>query len=217
MRLTALSFVLFLSLTAIAQADTIAVSRFATEGLTGWDKEIFTGETGYSIVREGGQAAVKSHSMNAASGMFRKVRIDPQKHRYLGWSWKVAGILGNRSERTKAGDDYSARVYVIFPGVFFWQTKAISYVWAGRLPKEQSFPNPFTRNAMMVVVESGSGQTGTWITEQRDILADYRRLFGGEPRQVGAVAIMTDTDNSGGEATAWYGEITLSSTAHTAK
>ena len=103
-------------------------------------------------------------------------------------------------------------MYVVFPGFFFWQTKAINYVWAGRLPKEESFPNPYTRNAMMVVVESGADKAGTWVTEQRDILADYRRLFGGEPRKLGAIAIMTDTDNTGGSATAWYGDITLSST-----
>ena len=65
---------------------------------------------------------------------------------------------------------------------------------------------------MMVVVESGPVKAGTWIVEQRDILADYRHLFGGEPRQIGAVAVMTDTDNTGGEATAWYGDISISTT-----
>ena len=59
-------------------------------------------------------------------------------------------------------------------------------------------------------MESGPEQTGRWINEERDILADYRRLFGEDPRAIGAIAIMTDTDNTGGEATAWYGEITVS-------
>lgn len=217
MKLTVLSIVVFISLTAIVQADTIAVSRFTAEGLSGWENERFKGETQYSIVHEGGQAVLKAHSRGAASGMFKKMQIDPMKYRYLSWRWKVAGALENRAEKTKAGDDYSARVYVIFPGTFFWQTKAINYVWAGRLPKEETFPNPFTRNAMMVVVESGAEQAGIWLTEQRDILADYRRLFGGEPRRVGAIAVMTDTDNSGGEATAWYGDIAISSLPYSAE
>jgi hypothetical protein len=63
---------------------------------------------------------------------------------------------------------------------------------------------------MMLAVEAGPERTGQWLVEERDILADYRRLFGGEPREIGAIAIMTDTDNTGGEATAWYGDITLS-------
>ncbi|HZV81636.1 MAG TPA: DUF3047 domain-containing protein [Geobacteraceae bacterium] len=40
-------------------------------------------------------------------------------------------------------------------------------------------------------------------------MADYRRLFGEEPGTLGAVAIMTDSDNTGGRASAWYGDIVL--------
>jgi hypothetical protein len=210
MKHIAFSCIVFLSLITIVYADTIAVSRFETGGLDGWERKSFKGETEYSLVHVGESTVLKAHSRAAASGMFKKVNIDPVQYRYLRWKWKVLDPLGNVMEKTKAGDDYSARVYVIFPGFFFWQTKAINYVWAGRLPREESFPNPYTRNAMMVVVESGADKAGTWVTEQRDILADYRRLFGGEPRKLGAIAIMTDSDNTGGSATAWYGDITLS-------
>lgn len=73
-------------------------------------------------------------------------------------------------------------------------------------------PNAFTSNAMLLAVESGSVKSGQWIYEERDILADFRRLFGEEPPEAGAIAIMTDTDNTGAEATALYGEIRLSTT-----
>jgi len=203
--------IVLLAMTTIATADTISISRFAVEGFSGWEKEKFQGETEYRLLRDGRQTVVMAHSRSAASGMLKKMQVDPAKYRYLNWSWKVGGMLKSREEKSKAGDDYRARVYVIFPGTFFWQTRAINYVWAGHLAKEESFPNPFTRNAMMVVVESGAEKNNTWVTEQRDILADYRRLFGEEPRQIGAVAFMTDTDNSGGETTSWYGDIYLSS------
>jgi hypothetical protein len=209
-----ISLLVFFSLITIAQADTIDVSRFEAEGLSGWGRKSFKGETEYSIVREGRGAVVRARSSAAASGMFRKVQADPTRFRYLRWKWKIAGPLVNGAEKTKAGDDYSARMYVVFPGLFFWQTKAINYVWSSRLPREETFPNPFTGNAMMAIVESGPDKAGAWVVEQRDILADYRRLFGAEPRQLGAIAIMTDTDNTGGEATAWYGDITLSSTPY---
>jgi hypothetical protein len=217
MKPLAITLVVILSMATIVQADTIAVSLFATEGLSGWERKSFKGETGYSLVREGGSTVVKARSSAAASGLFKKVQLDPSQYRYLRWKWKVAEPLAGGAEKTKAGDDYSARVYVVFPGIFFWQTKAINYVWASRLPKEESFPNPYTRNAMMVVVESGPEKAAVWITEQRDILADYRRLFGGEPRQIGAIAVMTDTDNTGAEALAWYGDITISSLPYPTK
>ncbi|MBL0226710.1 MAG: DUF3047 domain-containing protein [Geobacteraceae bacterium] len=211
MKLFAFIAIILFSLTAIAYADTVAVSRFESDGFAGWERKTFRGETEYSLVREDGTTVIKAHSRAAGSGMFKKVQLDTLQYRYLRWKWKVSEPIGNGAEKTRAGDDYSARVYVIFPGFFFWQMKAINYVWAGRLPREESFPNPYTRNAMMVVVESGAEKAGTWVTEQRDILADYRRLFGSEPRRLGAIAIMTDTDNTGSEATAWYGDIAISS------
>ena len=217
MKPLAITLVVILSMVAIGQANSIAVSLFETEGLVGWERKSFKGETEYSIVREGGSTVVKARSSAAASGLFRKVQLDPLQYRYLRWKWKVAGPLRGGAEKTKAGDDYSARLYVVFPGFFFWQTKAINYVWAGRLPKEESFPNPYTGNAMMVVVESGTEKAGTWVTEQRDVLNDYRRLFAGEPRQIGAIAVMTDTDNTGGEALAWYGDIAISSLPYSTK
>ena len=60
---------------------------------------------------------------------------------------------------------------------------------------------------MMIAVRSGSGEVGNWVGERRNIVEDYRRCFGQDPPSVGAVAVMTDTDNTGEEAMAWYGPI----------
>lgn len=198
------------SFCATAQANEYHVSAFSSEGLGGWEAKSLKGTTEYSLVRNNGQTVVKAVSKGTASGLFKKVKLDPKSFRYLRWSWKIAGTVINGDETTKAGDDYAARVYVVFPGRFFWQTKAINYIWANRLARGEAIPNAFTSHAMMLAVESGPERTGQWLKEERDILADYRRLFGSEPREIGAIAIMTDTDNTGGEATAWYGDITLS-------
>jgi hypothetical protein len=197
-------------LSATARASEYHVSVFSTEGLGGWVAKSFKGTTEYSLVRDDGRTVVKATSKGTASGLFKKVKLDPKNFRYLRWSWKIAGTVKNGDETTKAGDDYAARVYIVFPGRFFWQTRAINYIWANRLARGEAIPNAFTSHAMMLAVESGPERAGQWITEERDILADYRRLFGDEPREIGAIAIMTDTDNTGGEATAWYGDITLS-------
>jgi hypothetical protein len=128
----------------------------------------------------------------------------------LGWSWKIDHAIQGGNENTKAGDDYAARVYVLFSGSFFWQTRAINYIWANQMQKGKAIPNAYTSNAMMVTVESGQEKAGQWLSEESDILQDYRHLFGGDPGEASAIAIMTDTDNTGGSAEAWYGDITLS-------
>jgi hypothetical protein len=193
-----------------ARADEAQVVRLDTTSLAGWETKNFKGSTTYSLVQDGGRTVIKAHSKAAASGLIRKVTLDPARFRYLHWSWKIDTTIDKGNERTKAGDDYAARVYVVFPGRFFWQTRAINYIWANHLPKGEAIPNAFTANAMMVAVESGPEKAGQWLNEVRDVLVDYRRLFGQDPREIGAIAIMTDTDNTAGEATGWYGDIFIS-------
>lgn len=197
---------------APAAADEIAVSRFGTKGLQGWEAKSFKGATEYSIVQEDGRTVLKGHAKGTASGLIRKLRFNPKIHRYLKWSWKIGNTVAGGNEMTKQGDDYAARVYVLFPGRFFWQMRAVNYIWANRLPRGASVPNAFSSKAMLLAVESGPARAGQWVSEERDILADYSRLFGEEPPEAGGIAIMTDADNTGAEATAWYGDITLSTT-----
>jgi hypothetical protein len=210
MKKSVLTIIVIICLQTIALADSIAVSRFAADGLAGWDTKSFKGFTEYNLEQDGGRTVVKAHSNASASGLFKKIKLDPARYRQLRWSWKIAATVTNGNEKTRDGDDYAARVYVVFPGLFFWQTKAINYIWANRLPKGEFIPNAFSSNAMMLAVESGAEKCGKWVTEERDVLADYRRLFGEEPSGIGAIAIMTDTDNTSGNATAWYGDITIS-------
>ena len=100
-------------------------------------------------------------------------------------------------------------MYVVFPRTLFWKTRAINYIWANKLPKGATLPNAFSSNALMIAVESGDEKAGTWVSEERNVYEDYRMLFGEDPPAIGAVALMTDTDNTGGEAVAYYGDITL--------
>lgn len=193
-----------------AFADEIQVSHFNTEGFTGWESKSFKGTTEYSLLQEDGRTVVKANSHDSASGLIRKIRFQPAKHRYLRWSWKIAGTIKGGDEKSKSGDDYAARVYVVFTGRYFWQTKAINYIWANKLAKGSYVPSPYAADSRMVAVESGNGKAGHWLSEERDLFADYHLLFGTDPPEAEAIAIMTDTDNTGGTAEAWYGDITLS-------
>ena len=152
---------------------------------------------------------VEATSHAAASGMIKRLDFNPEHYRYLRWTWKIQHTIAEGDERTKAGDDYAARIYVVFPGYFFWQTKAINYIWANHIKKGDFIANAFTSNAIMLAVESGDEKAGQWLIEERDIYTDYRRLFGTDPGEASAIAFMTDTDNTGSSVKAWYGDITL--------
>lgn len=188
-------------------ADSLELGSFSRSGLSGWSEKSFQGTTEYRIVKEDGQQVLSARSENAASGLVFETDFDPREFPLLSWRWKISKTLSKGDSRSKAGDDYAARIYVIFPHWFFPKTKTLNYIWANQLPKDSIQKNVYTGNAVMIAVESGSSKAGEWVAEQRNLLDDYRQAFGEEPPAVGAVAIMTDTDNTGETATAWYGDI----------
>ena len=170
---------------AIAADRVLLIDDFENGLRPEWNEKVFEGRTEYRVVRDGTGHVLRAESRGAASGL----------------------ILEKGDARKKEGDDYAARIYVVFPHWFFPKTRSINYIWANKLPQGEIVPNPFTSNAMMVAVESGEEKVGEWVTETRNVRADYRAIFGEEPPRAGAVAIMTDTDNTGGSAVAWYDDI----------
>lgn len=189
----------------------LAVGKFSSASLDGWESKIFKGETSYGFVLDGGRQVLKAESKGSASGYFHKLSVDPRAYPLLRWSWKIAHTVVGENARSKGGDDFAARVYVVFPRILFWQSRSIVYAWSGSLNKGETVASPYTDRVMIVAVESGNDRAGKWVGEERNYLADYRRFFGEEPGKLGAVAVMTDTDNTGGEARAWYGDIFLTS------
>lgn len=209
----ALTSALFLlSLALPAEQVRVPVGEFSAGKLAGWESKRFDGQTQYQLVREDGRRVLRAVSQDAASGLFRKVDVDLNRTPYLHWSWKVRNTLGSLKEQTREGDDYPARVYVLVSGgLFFWRTHAINYVWSNNQPMGTTWPSAYTSNDKMVALESGNARLNEWVSERRNVKQDYRRLFGGEVDHIDAVAIMTDTDNSGKAAETYYGDIYFSS------
>jgi len=196
-----------------ADAERIAIGSFSEGNLTDWEARSFSGETEYSLQEEDGRTVLHALSSASASGLYYEdIEINLAQTPYLNWSWKIGNILSGHDERSRAGDDYPARVYVVFSGgMFFWQTRAITYVWSSNQPAGSEWTSAYTGNVKMVALRGGDAELGQWVGERRDVAADYRRLFGSEPRRIVAVALMTDTDNTGEFAEAWYGDIWFSS------
>lgn len=192
---------------AVEPVKKIVIDDFADGLDPHWQAKSFKGLTHYAPSRDGDHSCIKATSNQSASGLIYKAKFDAKKLPILNWSWKIDHTLTKGDARTKEGDDYAARIYVVFPSFFFWKTKTLNYIWANKLPKETAIPSSYTANSMMIAIESGPHNLGKWITEQRNIYEDYKRYFGEEPPEVGAIAIMTDTDNTGETAIACYGPI----------
>lgn len=205
-------FVLLFSVPVLALGAEVWVGLFSHGDLKGWAPQVFEGTTRYEIAPVYDRKALEAVSDGSASGLVKEIRVDLNNTPYLNWSWQVKNILREVDETTKAGDDYPARLYVVVSGgLFFWRTRAVNYVWASVQPQGSTWPNAFTANAQMVAVESGGAKVGQWVQEKRNVKEDLRRLFGEDIDHIDAVALMTDTDNTGQSAVAYYGDIWFSS------
>lgn len=167
----------------------------------GWEPVHFEGETAYRF--EGG--CWQALAEGSASGLAHKQQIDLSETPYLHWQWRAETVPDwpAREERSKAGDDFQARVYVIKKGWLPWQTLAINYVWSRQSAPGSHWPNPFASQAHMVVVQ-GPGSAQGWQSFSRNVRDDFLRYHGAEVQKVDAVAIMTDGDNTGATVTACY-------------
>lgn len=190
-------------------ADQILIDDFEQGLQPHWTTKSFAGETHYRVVSVDDGHVLQAESVAAASGLVYEFTFDPLEYPLLSWRWKVAGTIARGDERTRAGDDYAARVYVIFPHWFFPKTRSLNYIWANRLAENDILPNAYTGNAMMIAATSGPARAGEWVNVRRNLVDDFRRAFGEDPPAAGAIAIMTDTDNTGASVTAWYDDLKL--------
>jgi hypothetical protein len=230
---------LLLALFAVAAtaAEPDVVMRFSpslVEGGSppGWEPVTFRRierHTRYTVIAEGDGHALRAESDRAASGLSWPLDLDARVYRRLEWRWKIERVLDRADARTRAGDDYPARVYVAFrfdpERATAWERlrygaikviygryppkHVINYVWDNRLPPGTMLDNAYTDRAKMIVVQSGAARAGAWVGESRDVYDDYRRLFDAEPPAIVGVAVMTDTDDTGERAVAYYGTLAL--------
>ncbi len=171
----------------------------------------------YEIVKGEKEASyLQCSSKSSASGIVLKEEIDIHSHPLIRWRWKSEKIYEKGNGKTKAGDDYSIRVYILFrydpeKASFWTKTKyeaaklrfgeypplaTLNYVWSNHEHKEAFFESPYTSSAVIFPLDSGTQHLGTWREHSVNVLEDYRRAFGEDAPKTAQIAIMNDSDNT---------------------
>jgi hypothetical protein len=192
-----------------------------------WTLSRFKKSTEYRLVDTDGRTTVNARANASASGLVHALDIDPQQYPLLSWQWKVDDLIKNADNTTKQFEDSPVRVVVSFAGdldklqlddrMFFDNVRLLTrqqlpyatlmYIWENRAPRDSVLPNLHTSRIKMIVAESGRKNVGTWQDITRNVVEDYQRAFNEAPGRITAIAVMTDTDNTGENAQAWYGDI----------
>jgi hypothetical protein len=193
-------------------SNILPIADFEDGKMDNWQEKSFVDHTSYSIKQIDNITALKSHSQAAASALYRNIDINIKETSFLNWSWRVENILPGLEERSKDGDDYPARIYVVFKGkYFFTKPRSLIYVWSSNQPKESVWPSAYDSGSIMIAARSNEDKTGRWYHEKRNIKQDILKMFGVDINEIQMVAIMTDSDQSGLDVTSWYGNIFFSS------
>ncbi|PKG77906.1 hypothetical protein CXF80_06020 [Shewanella sp. Actino-trap-3] len=218
LRWTILLFSIIVCLNVTAATNLTSLSD---KGIDSWEPKEFSGESIYTIDEYKGRLALKALSHNAASGLVLEQQIDLTATPYLNWSWLVEKTLLQLDERSKNGDDFVARIYVVIDGGFMvWKTKSLNYVWSSNQDKDLVWDNAFAGSSVkMMSVRGKEAQQGQWYQEKRNVYQDLIDIFGDKGSEqanqkayqyIDIIAIMTDTDNSGKQAESYYGDIVFS-------
>lgn len=212
-----LALSLSIMLMAIASPISAQTQTYTPSDILTWPSREFAQPVDYRLAEIGGRSAVHARCQSGgASALYLKRRIDLGATPVLRWQWFVPTLSKTQtSEQSKAGDDFAVRIYAVHRGGLLpWQTQAVNYVWSREIDANTAWPNPFTSNAMMLAVQSGTEQTGQWLQFERNLPADFQRLHDMAVEQIDGLAIMTDCDNTGVSSEGAFGTIQLRAVTH---
>lgn len=162
------------------------------------------------IVADDGRPSLHLRSKAASSTIMRDLKgsIDLKHTPIFQWRWKVTTLPpgGNACQNSK--DDEAAQVYVAWlrpPEAV--RSRIIGYVWDSTAPRGTTCKSEKMSTVTYVVLRSGSEDLGKWITERRDVVEDFRRIYGETPDNPSAVLLSIDSDDTGSSADSLIGPI----------
>jgi len=189
----------------------------------------FKNNTEYTLVSEDGAVVLQAIAHNSASFLAIKTEFDPKAFPTLSWRWKVKqGIpAANTAEQSK--EDSPARIMVAFDGDMSKlpakdrfaasAAKSISglalpyatlmYIWGEKVAPDSITTSSRSARIRMLAVSADEHGVGSWQSYSRNLVEDFKRAFGEDPGKVISIEVMTDTDNTGADSQAFYGDITV--------
>jgi hypothetical protein len=223
---------------AAASGDLLSfalAAGFTAGGLpVGWEPHLFETirrRTVYDVVLDSGELALRARADSSASALRRRVSVDPLEIPFIEWSWKVERPVENADCSKESRDDCAARVLLLYrhePSRVSLLDRAraasaraiqgetppfaiLVYAWTAARATDEPISSPHSGRVKVVPVRRGAREAGMWLTERRNHLEDFRRAFGEDPTVIESVALMTDTDDTGSTATAWYRSLRFAS------
>ncbi len=174
-----------------------------------WQVKANYGHPDFSVCSDDLGPCLHLKSVKASFALERRVDIDAVEMPYLTWRWRVTQLPAGGDFRRPATDDQAAQVLVAFA-----DRRILTYIWDTSAPKgtaQSASAIPFV-HIFAVVCESGPAETNQWVTENRNLAADYQRAFGKPAPRVNGLRIQINSQHTGTVAESYFGEVAFRST-----
>ena len=215
--LSAIALAFFMPLQGWAESNAkkdripIQITKASNGAAEGWQLKEWSGRAKYEVVDTEAGKALHLSSNATSTALYKEARFRIKDFPILNWKWKALMLPAGGDVRKKTADDQAAQVYIVFPR---WpeavNSRLVGYIWDTTAPEGSIITSTKTSNVKYIVIRSGAGGLGRWFSEQRNVHADYRRLFNEEPPEVGRVSIMIDSDNTKSTAESFVADIYFS-------
>jgi len=159
-----------------------------------------------AIVTDDGRRALLMRTDSEAMRVGRPVKVDLRQTPWLTWEWKALDLPAHGDVRERKRNDQAARIMLMFEGM-----KGILYVWDTVSPVgTESRPDELDIfDRVLIAVRSGPEGLGRWTRERRDVLADYRRVFGEAPRAIKWVGFEAHSNDTHSRSAALIGAVSF--------
>lgn len=127
-------------------------------------------------------------------------------HPRLSWRWRAHTLPEGASE--KGENDTGGAVYVTFGSDWLGRPKSIKYTYSSSLP----VGTVVSFGPMKVIVADSAREPrlGQWKTQTRNVISDYRQVFGGDPpKRPVSITVSGDSDTTGDESKVDIDDIVL--------
>jgi hypothetical protein len=202
---------------AAAAPDVVVVEDWlsqpvGTKGIPApWQKQRW-GSPAYdfTVVEDRGRRVLHLKSAGDSSNISKEIKgkVNLKATPILEWTWKVIALPKGGDSRKKETDDQAAQLYVTWPRFpEAVRSRIIGYIWDTTAPAGAIIKSQKTGTVTYVVVRSGPGELGQWLTERRNIREDFKRIYGEEPDDPSLVSFGIDSDDVVGSAESYMGPI----------
>ena len=163
----------------------------------------------FRVVIDGGRKVINMKSAGDSSTISKEIKVDVKTSPILQWSWKAVTLPNNGNACVSATDDEAAQIYVTFPRFpTAVRSRIVSYIWDTTRPVGTTCKSQKTGLVTYVVVRSGTADLNKWMTESRNVLEDFKKIYGEAPGEdAGAISLGVDSNDTNSTAESFFGTI----------